>query len=129
MELRGGGGRNARREPKANRTERRKRDDAPDPPSLPAPVVLRAVGTVSRRGGRRPAHGLFDSSNILSNFLRRPAEFSICSLELTSIEYSLYAFVQPYKKSALSFKNRIDRIFTRCKKTNMLIVFNIRSYI
>ena len=57
MELRGGGGRNARREPKANRTERRKRDDALDPPSLPAPVVLRAgYGIPSGRpaAGARP---------------------------------------------------------------------------
>jgi hypothetical protein len=52
--IRGSGGRNARREPKANRTERRKRDDALDPLSLPAPVVLRA-GTVSRPARR--AHG------------------------------------------------------------------------
>ena len=53
MELRGGGGRNARREPKANRTERRKRDDALDPPSLPAPLWYYGPGTVSTV----PAHG------------------------------------------------------------------------
>jgi hypothetical protein len=80
MELRGGGGRNARREPKANRTERRTRDDALDPFSLPAPVVLRActVSRLARRGGARHFDSipLFFSLNIFPGQVTQSAATS-----------------------------------------------------
>jgi len=77
MELRGGGGRKARREPKANRTERRKRDDALDPFSLPAPVVLRAgygIPSAVRRALIR--YPLFFSLNIFPGQVTQSAATS-----------------------------------------------------